>query len=234
MPQPEPTVNRRGESAKSVPVDAARSIEYNRSLIGHDFADDQRILIYHTGRNVNPMTDWYAPERDDVLRELESRESGLSLQEAARRLEHFGPNRLEERRVRSPLSVLAGQFTEVMVVVLLVAAAISFFVGESADAIMIHSKKDVPDEIFAFCKEYAQMENKVPLVAVPSTYDVVTEQELIDAGVNLVIYANHLLRSAYPVMVETAETILRNRRAKEAAERCLPVKELIALAPEVR
>lgn len=107
------------------------------------------------------------------------------------------------------------------------------YIKAGSDAVMIHSKREVPDEIFAFCKEYAQMENKVPLVAVPSTYDAVSELELIDAGVNLVIYANHLLRSSYPAMTRTARTILEHGRAKEAAESCLPVKELIALAPEV-
>jgi len=83
------------------------------------------------------MTDWYQLERDVVLRRLHSRVEGLTLEEAADGLRRFGPNQLEERRLRSPLLVLAGQFTEVMVLVLLVAAIISFAIGETTDSIMI-------------------------------------------------------------------------------------------------
>ena len=83
------------------------------------------------------MTDWYQLERDVVLRRLHSRVEGLTQEEAADGLRRFGPNQLEERRLRSPLLVLAGQFTEVMVLVLLVAAILSFAIGETTDAIMI-------------------------------------------------------------------------------------------------
>ena len=101
-----------------------------------------------------------------------------------------------------------------------------------ADGIMIHSKIPEPDEIQLFCEQYQRLSTQVPLVAVPSTYDSTTEQMLIDMGVNMVIYANHLLRSAYPAMVRTAETILSHGRAKEAAEFCMPIPELIRLIPE--
>lgn len=106
------------------------------------------------------------------------------------------------------------------------------YIDAGADAIMIHSKMSEPDEIRSFCEQYQQLSGRVPLVAVPSTYDGATEQMLIDMGVNMVIYANQLLRSAYPAMLRTAETILKHRRAREASEFCMPIPEMIRLIPE--
>ncbi len=106
------------------------------------------------------------------------------------------------------------------------------YIEAGADAIMIHSKNDTPDEILEFCEEYKNFDYKVPLVVVPSTYCQITEKELIEAGVNVVIYANHLIRSAYPAMAETAKSILKNNRAKEADEKyCMPIKEILTLIP---
>jgi phosphoenolpyruvate phosphomutase len=105
------------------------------------------------------------------------------------------------------------------------------YIGAGADAIMIHSKEKEPDEILEFCKRYNGMTNKVPLVAVPTTYNRITEKELSDAGVNIVIYGNHLLRSAYPAMVKTAETILKNGRSYEVDEFCMPIKNVLELIP---
>ena len=108
------------------------------------------------------------------------------------------------------------------------------YIGAGADGIMIHSKEKSPKEILDFCDEYSRFEEKVPLVAVPSTYSTITEDELIDAGVKVVIYANHLLRSAYPSMIKTAKSILMNRRCHEASEEnCMPIKEIIRLIPGV-
>lgn len=106
------------------------------------------------------------------------------------------------------------------------------YIHAGADAIMIHSKEKEPKELFKFCKEYSKFENKVPLVAVPSTYSHIREDELKNIGINMVIYANHLLRSAYPAMKKTAETILLNERAYEAEEFCLSIKEILNLIPE--
>jgi len=105
------------------------------------------------------------------------------------------------------------------------------YIGAGADCIMIHCKDKNPSELFEFCETYSKFEKKVPLVVVPSAYSHVTEQELIDAGVNIVIYANHLLRSAYPAMVKTASSILQNTRAHEAEEYCMPIKEILTLIP---
>lgn len=103
------------------------------------------------------------------------------------------------------------------------------YIDAGADGIMIHSKSKMPDEIFEFCDCFKQFEKRVPLIVVPSTYSQVTEQELEAHGVNVVIYANQLLRSAYPAMKKTAETILENERALEVAEFCMPVKEILNL-----
>ncbi|MEN8222298.1 MAG: phosphoenolpyruvate mutase [Acidobacteriota bacterium] len=100
-----------------------------------------------------------------------------------------------------------------------------------ADAIMIHSKEKSADEILEFCSKYKQIENDVPIVVVPSTYSHITEDELEKAGVRIVIYANQLLRSSYPSMVKTAETILKNSRAKESDEFCISIKDILTLIP---
>ena len=105
------------------------------------------------------------------------------------------------------------------------------YIQAGADAIMIHSKEKEPDEILKFCKKYKYFENKVPLVVVPSSYSQVTEKELRDAGVRIVIYANHMLRSAYPAMVKTAKKILENERAYEAEEQCMSIKDILTLIP---
>ena len=105
------------------------------------------------------------------------------------------------------------------------------YILAGADGIMIHSKEKSPDEIFEFCKKYKKFKYKVPLVVIPSTYSQVTEKELMKAGVNIVIYANHLLRSAYPAMVKVAESILKHGRAYEADKFCLSIKDILNLIP---
>lgn len=103
------------------------------------------------------------------------------------------------------------------------------YIAVGADGIMIHSKSTKPDEIRQFCARYQGLAAKVPLVVVPSTFPQVSEQELMGWGVNIVIYANQLLRSAYPAMMETAETILKHGRAREADDNCMAIKEILNL-----
>lgn len=107
------------------------------------------------------------------------------------------------------------------------------YIKAGADAIMIHSKEKTADEIMGYCEEYSKFDVKVPLVVVPSTYSHITESELSKMGVRIVIYANHLLRSAYPTMLNTAKTILKNERALEADEICMPIRDIINLIPGV-
>ena len=106
------------------------------------------------------------------------------------------------------------------------------YVNAGADGIMIHSRKKEPDEIFEFCKRFREKEKLAYLVVVPTTFNEVREEEFYKAGVNIVIYANHLTRSAFPAMKKTAETILYNKRAKEADEYCMSIKEILTLIPE--
>ena len=98
-----------------------------------------------------------------------------------------------------------------------------------ADAILIHSKEKTPSEIFSFAKEFRKSKNYIPLVSVPSTYSKVYEKDLIKNGFKIVIYANQLLRAAYPAMQSTARTILKNSRALEADKKIIPIKEIISL-----
>ena len=106
------------------------------------------------------------------------------------------------------------------------------YIDAGVDGIMIYSKEEDPTEIFNFCDQYKQFDIKVPLVVVPSSYNSVTEETLIDKGANIVIYANHLLRSAYPAMVKTAESILKHKRSKEASDtHCMSIKEILNLIP---
>ena len=105
------------------------------------------------------------------------------------------------------------------------------YITAGADGIMIHSRKKTADEVFEFIDRYNQFSNRKPLVCVPSSYNEVKEEELIDKGVDIVIYANHLLRSAYPAMVKTAQSILANGRSAECDANMLSIKEILDLIP---
>jgi phosphoenolpyruvate phosphomutase len=106
------------------------------------------------------------------------------------------------------------------------------YVNAGADGIMIHSRKKEPDEIFEFVKLFRKKDSITPIVVVPTTFDMVTEEEFRQRGVNVVIYANQLTRSSFPAMKSTAEIILKHHRAKEANEQCMPIKEIIQLIPD--
>jgi phosphoenolpyruvate phosphomutase len=108
------------------------------------------------------------------------------------------------------------------------------YIKAGADGIMIHSKNKDGKEIIEFCNHFKKFAIRVPLIVVPSTYAHITENELQDLGVNVVIYANHLLRSAYPAMVNTAKSLLENCRGMEASDDyCMSIKEIITLIPEI-
>ena len=104
-------------------------------------------------------------------------------------------------------------------------------VGAGADGIMIHSKNKSGEDIREFCEAFRQKYTHVPIVVVPTTYDHVTEAELHSWGVNVVIYANHMLRAAYPAMTRVARAILENGRAQEVRDYCMPIKEILELIP---
>ena len=98
---------------------------------------------------------------------------------------------------------------------------------------MIHSRKKDPAEILEFCDKFRQDNKRTPIVVVPSSFNTITEEELAEHGVNVVIYANQLTRSAFPAMQKTAEDILRFHRAKEVDDRLMPIKNIITLIDEL-
>lgn len=107
------------------------------------------------------------------------------------------------------------------------------YVAAGADGIMIHSKEKDGKEIFSFMKAFRKEFAYVPIILVPTSYAQFTEQELHEAGANVIIYANHLVRSAFPAMKKTAESILLHQRSKEASEAyCMPIKDIITLIPK--
>ena len=106
------------------------------------------------------------------------------------------------------------------------------FSEAGADAIMIHSRRKEPDEIFEFVAKFREKNVATPIVVVPTSFNTVTEEEFKERGVNIVIYANQLTRTGFPAMRNAAETILKNHRAKECDDICMPFKEIISLIPE--
>ena len=106
------------------------------------------------------------------------------------------------------------------------------YVSAGADAIMIHSRKKDPAEIFEFVEKFRNTDKSTPIVVVPTSFNTVTEAEFNARGVNIVIYANQLTRSSFPAMQKAAELILANHRAKEADDICMSIKDIITLIPE--
>ena len=108
------------------------------------------------------------------------------------------------------------------------------YVAAGADGIMIHSRDKSGEDIKEFCRRFREKHASVPLVVVPTTYNHVTEEELASWGVNVVIYANHMLRSAYPAMVNTAKSILTHHRSLEVDDMCMSIKEILELIPNTK
>lgn len=106
------------------------------------------------------------------------------------------------------------------------------FTEAGADAIMIHSRKREPDEIFEFVIKFRDRDKYTPLVVVPTSFNMVTEEEFKARGVNIVIYANQMTRTGFPAMQNAAKMILKNHRAKECDDVCMPFKDIIRLIPD--
>ena len=105
------------------------------------------------------------------------------------------------------------------------------YLDAGADGIMIHSRKEDGTEILEFCEHYKNFGTGKPLIVVPSSFDRITETEFAKAGVNIVIYANHMLRAAYPAMLDVAKTILVNERCFDVRPKCLSIKEILEMIP---
>ena len=107
------------------------------------------------------------------------------------------------------------------------------YVKAGADGIMIHSRKKEPAEIVEFCDKFRMVDKSTPIVVVPSSFNSITEDELAAHGVNIVIYANQLMRAAFPAMENAAKSILMHHRAQEIDSELLPIKQIITLIDEI-
>jgi phosphoenolpyruvate phosphomutase len=105
------------------------------------------------------------------------------------------------------------------------------YVKAGADGVMIHSKEKTGVDIIEFCEKFRKDDKNTPIVVVPSTFNHITEEEFSQVGVNVVIYANHMLRSSYPAMMDVAKSILANGRSYDANDKCMPIKEILELIP---
>lgn len=108
------------------------------------------------------------------------------------------------------------------------------YVKAGADGIMIHSRRKTPDEIFEFVNSFRKRDANTPIVVVPTSFNAVTIDEFATAGVNIVIYGNHLLRAAYPGMMRVAESILKHGRSLEAEQDCMSIQTILGLIPGTR
>ena len=161
----------------------------------------------------------------------------------------FGTEVEQEQENKEVFSqkIRAGKLAQITEQFMIIARIESFILGKGlddaierakayleagADGIMIHSCSKAFNEIKAFAQEYNKLENRKPLVVVPSSYSQVTEEELAKNGINMVIYANHLLRAAYPAMVNAAKSILETHSCQKASdEYCMKIKDILTLIP---
>ena len=105
------------------------------------------------------------------------------------------------------------------------------YVAAGADGIMIHSRDNMPDEIFEFADRFRETDQDTAIVVVPTTYNQVREPELKKHKINMVIYANHMLRAAFPAMKRVVTSVLENERCYEASQDCMSIKEILSLVP---
>jgi phosphoenolpyruvate phosphomutase / 2-hydroxyethylphosphonate cytidylyltransferase len=108
------------------------------------------------------------------------------------------------------------------------------YIEAGTDGIMIHSRQKTPDEVLEFCKILRAYNEHIPIIVVPTSYNQITAKELSQAGINVVIYANHMLRAAYPGMKNVAKSILDNDRSLEAEKELLSINEILDLIPGTR
>ena len=108
------------------------------------------------------------------------------------------------------------------------------YIEAGADGIMIHSRQKSPDEVLKFCSILRKYDENIPIIVVPTSYNQITAKELSQVGINVVIYANHMLRAAYPGMMDVAKSILDNDRSMEAEENLLSIKKILDLIPGTR
>ena len=101
------------------------------------------------------------------------------------------------------------------------------YIDAGADGIMIHSRKNDPGEILEFSKIFKKQYPSKNLIVIPTSFNEIYDFELQNAGVNIIIYANQLIRASYPAMISVAESILKNGRSKEVEKNLMSVKEVL-------
>nr|WP_269843726.1 phosphoenolpyruvate mutase [Helicobacter anatolicus] len=105
------------------------------------------------------------------------------------------------------------------------------YIEAGADGIMIHSRHKDGVEIIEFLKAFRKKDKNTPIVVVPTSFNAISAEDLAKYGVNIVIYANHMLRSAFIAMQSVAKSILENDRSLEAEKECMSIKEILSLIP---
>lgn len=106
------------------------------------------------------------------------------------------------------------------------------YIKSGADGIMIHSRKREPDEVYSFCQKLKERYPDIPIVVIPTTYNNVSEEELAKHGADIIIHANHLIRSAFPAMEKAAVRILEHGSSECVDDICMPIKQIIRLIPD--
>ena len=105
------------------------------------------------------------------------------------------------------------------------------YINAGADGIMIHSALRTPEEVFSFAEIYKKNVSNLPLVVVPSTFSHVNVNEFEQRGFNVVIYANQILRSSVPAMINTAKLILENGESASSDNSMISISDLLQLIP---
>jgi phosphoenolpyruvate phosphomutase len=100
------------------------------------------------------------------------------------------------------------------------------YANAGADAVLVHSKEKTPDQIIEFSSRWS---GKVPLVAVPTTYDTITAQELAKLGYRIVIFANHGLRASIRAMEQTYAKLIAAGRASAVKQDIVSLQHVFEL-----
>jgi phosphoenolpyruvate phosphomutase / 2-hydroxyethylphosphonate cytidylyltransferase len=108
------------------------------------------------------------------------------------------------------------------------------YIEAGADGIMIHSRHKDPLEIMEFMEKFRKTNKYTPVIVVPTSFNSVTVEQFEEMGVNVIITANHMLRSAYPAMLKVAKSVLKNGRTLEAEPDCMSIKDILEFIPGTR
>ncbi len=105
------------------------------------------------------------------------------------------------------------------------------YIKAGADGIMIHSRHKDAEEILTFMRAFRAKDSSTPVIVVPTSFNAILAKDLAKAGVNIIIYANHMLRSSFIAMSEVAKSILQNDRSLESESKCMSINEILSLIP---